>query len=420
MRLHKSHLFALLVVGAGALLPSSASAGPPPGPPPPPSTWTPVATHLDSPRGVAWFQGHLVVAEAGHGGPNCSFAPGPPPPTHPEFCFGRSSQISRVNMTTKVATPFTEKLFSITEFHGGPPEALGVDGISVQGGHLLGILGVFPQMFDNYHCAPGNSGCAADLAAAKAQAGHLISVGGNGKWKSVASVGAYDYDWTGKPSNVPPDQEHDANPYGVLAVPGGALVADSGSNTLDFVSSRGRTTVLDYFHYPHPPFPTDAVPTCVVKTDDALWVADLDGQLFREQGGSHTAVPNAFTKHVTGCTAGNNNDIYFVNIFTTDFPSPFSGNVVRYKVDEGTWSIVGTPLDFPNMITFGPDHNLYVSADSVCPPGGLSGPMGNPCPQGGTVMRMAAPSDDNNQGGDDGGGDHSGSNHGGNHGPSEQ
>ncbi len=191
-------------------------------------------------------------------------------------------------------------------------------------------------------------------------------------------------------------QEHDANPYGVLAVEGGVYVADAGSNTLDFVSNGGAISILHHFHFPSAGFPSDAVPTCVVKTDDALWVADLSGHLFRMDGTAATQIPNTFTRHVTGCTAGNNNDIYFVNMWTSPTPpTPFNGNVVRFKTDEGTWSVVGSRLNFPNMITLGPDGNLYVSAGSICPTGGIPGM----CPLGGSVMRMAAPSE-NNQSGD--------------------
>jgi hypothetical protein len=106
-------------------------------------------------------------------------------------------------------------------------------------------------------------------------------------------------------------------------------------------------------------------------------------------GDSATLVANAHTKHVTGCVEGDDNSIYFVNMWTAPGPPrPFDGNVVRFKTHENTWSVVGTPLNFPNMIALGPDGNLYVSADSVCPAGGVP----NLCPDGGTIRKMAAPS----------------------------
>jgi len=64
-------------------------------------------------------------------------------------------------------------------------------------------------------------------------------------------------------------------------------VADAGFNTLDFVDRSGKISILQYFGWrdPNPNnFPSDAVPTCVARTDDALWVGQLSGQLFRVEG----------------------------------------------------------------------------------------------------------------------------------------
>src|SRR3979411_3072063 len=103
MRSRKRYLFGLLVIAMGALVPSPASAVDPP---------TLVAAGFDSPRGVAFFQGTLVVGEAGHGGKNC--IPGTPP--QPTGCFGRTSQISSVNTASGAHTPLVDHLFSLAEF----------------------------------------------------------------------------------------------------------------------------------------------------------------------------------------------------------------------------------------------------------------------------------------------------------------
>src|SRR5205823_718612 len=131
--------------------------------------------------------------------------------------------------------------------------------------------------------------CAAVKAAALAQAGQLISVERNGRFKALGSVGAFNFDFTAEI----PNQEHDANPYGVLpAGNGAALVADAGSNTLNLVTDDGLVSVLHYFHLEPPAgvFPSDAVPTCVVRAGGKLWVADLSGRLFRLEGGSATQI----------------------------------------------------------------------------------------------------------------------------------
>src|ERR1700716_1613191 len=185
----------LMVVGVLVPAPASAEGGP-----------APVAAGLDSPRGVDFFKGKLVVGEAGHGGKNCI-------PGRPTICFGRTSQISWVNTTTGSHTPLVDHLFSAAEFfdptHG---EALGVDGISARDGKLMAILGVYPQAFANYPCATGDTECMADVKAAKKEAGALISVTSSGSWRKVAGVGAFGFDYT----EGIPNQEHDGNPYGVL------------------------------------------------------------------------------------------------------------------------------------------------------------------------------------------------------------
>ena len=368
MGLKKPYWLALLLMAAVALVPGPATAAAP----------VAVAHGLDSPRGVAFFHDQLVVAEAGHGGPHCVGTPG----TFGAFCFGLTSQISWVDVSTGSTTPLVKNLFSGVEWHGGPAEAIGVDGISPWGGRLYGILGLFPQVLDDVPCS--TSACEADKAVAKSQAGRLISTPRSGEWHSVASVGAFDYDYT---ANIP-GQEHDANPYGVLAIPGGALVADAGSNTLNLATDGGHNFVIHHFPWKNPDprgFPSDEVPTCVAISGDAIWVASLSGHLYRLEGPSATLVPNALLKHVTGCAADPRGNVYFVNMWTPTYPTPFSGTIVKFFSETGASSVVAGGINFPNMDTVGPDGNLYFSADSVCPSSGIPGL----CPKGGSLGKLA-------------------------------
>src|SRR5207237_4752026 len=107
-------LAAVVIMAVGVLVPTPAGAAGAVAP-------TLVAAGFDSPRGVEFFQGKLVVGEAGHGGKNCFGA-------QPTICFGRSSQISRVNLANGTHTPIVDHLFSAAEFFApGEGEALGVD-----------------------------------------------------------------------------------------------------------------------------------------------------------------------------------------------------------------------------------------------------------------------------------------------------
>jgi hypothetical protein len=386
-------VFGVLALGAAFVIPTSAAAAATPATP---GTPVLVASGFDSPRGVAFFHGRLVVAEAGSGGRNCTVAT----PTDPVVvCFGRTGRISWAN-PGGTPTPLVDNLFSVAEYHGPigfvPPDTLGPHGLSAQGGTLMAILGVYPQTFKNYTCPAGDQQCQADLAAAKKQAGALLAVKANGSYRKVAGVGAYDYEWTVR-TNIP-DQEQDANPYGVLAANGGVYVADAGSNTLDFVSKGGRISVVNYFPGRYPAFPSDEVPSCVVRSGDSLWVGTLAGNLFQINGGSMTRVVNPLLKHVTGCAADREQNIYLVNMWTNPgLPTPRSGNIVQFNTETGASAAIAGGLNFPNMDTVGPDGNLYFSANSVCPAAGEP----PACPKVGQVWKLArAQADDGDGGGD--------------------
>ena len=373
MRLKTRYLFGVLVLLLGALIPSPAVAA---------STVTLVASGLDSPRGIAFYHGRMLVAEAGHGADSCSGIP----------CVGTTSQISWVNRSTGASTPLVTGLFSVSL---GPEGSLGVSGLSVRGGKIFAALGATPQ-----EVPPSVPG---DLAA---EAGKLISVEPDGTWESVAPVGKSDFNYTLKFTEPTPGvyspgtQEHDANPTGVLATGNGVYVADSGANTLDFVDRHGKISIVHYFGWrdPNPNnFPSDAVPTCIARAEDGLWVADLSGHLFRVDGTKATEVVprdgagKPLLSHVTGCTTDGEGNLYLVNMFGPGIPftSPsfFQGNVVKFAPEEGRGSVLAGNLAFPNMAAVGPDGNLYVTAGSICPahvPANAPGP----CAGGGKVLRI--------------------------------
>jgi hypothetical protein len=384
-------------MAASALLPSQAAAV---------SSVSLVSWGLDSPRGIAFYQGRLAVAEAGHGGPNCFQPPGSPFP----ICIGGTSQLSWVNTGTGAHSVLTPGLFSVSL---GPEGTIGASGLTVRDGRIYSIIGGTPQE------APPN------LAIAQNEAGRLISVNpANGNWSSVASVGAFDFNYTlqfPEPTQgvySPGTNEHDANPNAVLATEDGFYVADSGSNTLTFVRNNGSMKVVHYFGWrdPNPNnFPSDEVPTCVARADDGVWVGTLAGHLFRVgEDGATQVVPKdstgkALLTHVTGCTSDGEGNLYLVNMFGPGIPftSPsfFVGNVVKYNDEAGKGSVLASAdtspsLILPYMPTIGPDGNLYVTAGAICPAdGSFQTPPGapNPCmaggKPGGKVVKITLPHD---------------------------
>lgn len=352
-----------------ALLPGPAAAS---------GTVSVVASGLDSPRGVGFLGDRLLVAEAGHGGTTCF--PGGPGGT---ACVGPSSQVSWVNTATGTHTPLVTGLYSLSL---GAEGTLGASGLSVGDGRILVQIGGTPQEDAT--------------ALAQAQAGRLISVHRDGNWNTVAQVGKFDFNYTLRFPEPPGTgtQEHDSNPYGVLATDEGAYVADAGSNTLDRISDEGSIKILahDPFRFSFPNFPSDAVPTCIVKTDDGLIVGELSGRVLRVHAGGFTVINNPLFTHITGCTADGRGNIYFVNMFGpgADFTPPpasnfFIGDVVKYNADSGKASVLAGGLQFPNMDTIGPDGNLYVSAGAICGTKPVAGP---PCFGGtGRILKITLP-----------------------------
>ncbi len=358
----KRRLYVLLAAGiVAALLPSTAAASGP--------TVTPVASGLDSPRGITFVHGKILVAEAGHGGSDCFFGG----PGAGNICFGNSGRISWINNGAR--TTLVDHLLSITARGGFDSE--GPSGLSSSEGRILAQISTPPQ-----EAPPPPTITAADFALAQQQAGRLISVHTNGTWSTVAEVGKFDFNYTlGFPEPPGPGtQEHDANPTGVLATDEGAYVADSGSNTLDRIDEDGKIKIVIYdgFRFSTPNFPSDSVPTCVVKTEDGLLVGELSGRLLKVQGTTFTVINNPLLTHITGCTSDGNGNVYFVNMFGSGAPfTPppasnfFIGNVVQYNTDTGKASMLVNGLMLPNMDTIGPDGNLYVTVGSICPTAGF-------------------------------------------------
>ena len=355
----KRHLlFGLVLAVVVAMLPAQAAAA---------VTVTNVASGLHSPRGIAFVGGRMLVAESGLGGADC-FDGGPGAGL---VCIGPTSRISWVVNGSPV--PLITGLFS--ESARGGLDSEGASGLSVNDGRILAQISTPPQELP----APPTI-TPASFALGQAQAGRLIRVHRNGTWSTVAKVGEFDFNFTlsfPEPPG-PGTQEHDANPTGVLATDEGAYVADSGSNTLDRINEDGGISVQIYDPTRFDTgfaFPSDAVPTCVVRDQEGgLLVGELSGRLLRVQGHSFSVINAPLLSHVTGCTSDGHGNVYFVNMFGAGpvfTPPPaskfFIGNVVKYNTETGAFSMLVDGLTFPNMDTIGPDGNLYVTVRSICP-----------------------------------------------------
>jgi hypothetical protein len=361
-----------------------------------PRVWTvtPLASGLDSPRGLAFTpSGTLLVAEGGHGGDVCTSAG-----ELGQLCLGTSAQISKVDLRTGAHTPLAKGLYSRSVTLEG---ITGVDAVSASSAGLFATMTAFPQELDGKTCDGQPADCATVLAAARAQAGRLIEVAPTGTWKEVADVGGGDFGWAGAHSGFSTEPPN-GNPYGLFSLRSGTFVADAGANTIDFVSAGGQVRVVSAFAPPAPPigFPADTVPTCVTVLRGNLYAASLSGHLWKRAGSfTPTDVPvvdgggKSLLHHVTGCTSDpKSGAIYLVDMWATPGPpipagpgsAAGTGSVVRVDAD-GKASVVASGLDFPNGIALARDGSLYVTVGSTCTAVGTPFPY---CAKGGGIVHI--------------------------------
>ncbi len=320
---------------------------------------TMVMSGLDNPRGLAFApNGALYVAEAGRGGNGpCVVAPN----TGETRCFGTSGAITRLwkGQQSRVARGL--------ESHALPDgsSASGPNDISFQGtGGAYITLGL------------GGDRAFQESLGGK-YSGHLIHMAASGKWKAVADVLQHEVDEN--PAGGPVD----SNPFGVLAEPGGRLVADAGANALLRVAANGSVETLAVF----PPVanPTgfgppliESVPTAVARAPDGtLYVGELTGFPFVQGLASiYRVVPGQPpVTHCTGFKAimdlafGPDGSLYVVENATGPFPppppfAPNSGRLSRVNSDCSV-TLVLAGLNRPTAVAVGADGAIYVTNNGV-------------------------------------------------------
>jgi hypothetical protein len=339
-------------------------------------TVTTIVSGLDNPRDLAFSpNGRLYVAEAGHGGlPSDCVSGGP----EGALCPGFTSGLSVVDLAAGRAHRVVSGLASVSGEGGFA--ALGLDGISFLGnGTLYGIMALASDV------VPDGAFSAEITAGLKAQLGRLIKANPSGRWKVVADVGHTDFVWSGEHQSLAPRDFPDANPYGVLALPGAQWVVDAGSNTIDRVRPNGRVTVAAFV--PNAPV-GDAVPTCLDRgPDGALYIGQLtaagnapgSSRVWRFAPGdpAPTVWATGLTA-VTGCGFGADGQFYAVEFSTLGLinAAPGTGAVVRVPAHSTSPSVVASGLSFPGGFAAAGDGSLYVSNWSIAPADSGGGPTG--------------------------------------------
>ena len=359
-----------------------------------------VASGLDNPRGLVFGDnGLLYVGEAGHAGPTCTAGPGEIGPT----CIGFTSRISSIRTSNGKRRTVIDGLPSI----GTAVASTGIDGVAFDDGQVAGIITGSPQGVPPDACTgQPEPACSQAVAKAKRRLGDLV-VAQDGKAKTEAEVGRFNYQWivdhkaTVDPAN-PDFRPGDSNPYGITAGPNdGWYVVDAGSNTLDYVDRRGKIKVLTYL--PNPPgaadqrFPYDAVPTCVATSGRTVWIGTLSGQVYRWDGHTATLVADRGDglTAISGCGTDRAGNLYVSNLFgltQQTFFAPHSGSVSKVTPSGVVTTVAGSEgLSYPAGIAVDRKGSLFVAVQSICPKDlALVGPGDPPfCDQPGQVVRLA-------------------------------
>jgi len=309
-----------------------------------------VVEGLHSPRGLAFGPGNILyVAQAGdadHAG----------------------SIIEIRNSMSQHATFRT--VISEVPTIGAEGEFIGLSGISVQGRGTN--QGIYAIMGESPQATGGNPAF-----------GSLLRVRLDGTTNTVANVGSYDYIWTGDHSYLW-EEFPDANPYGVLALPGHIYVADAGANTLDEVLADGSVRVLVYF--PNEII-RDAIPTCVTQgPDGALYVGTLalvdsfvlgpSAKVYRVDPSQAnlndpTASPMTLWASglypINGCGFGPDGNFYASELFTNpNWPNDFfnpQGDVVQIPFSSPSTHnfLTGGALSFAGGVAVAPNGEVFVA-----------------------------------------------------------
>ena len=345
MHLAKSQLGgAIIVMTLAVALAASATAQ---------STITQVVGGLHSPRGLTFGPGgQLFVAQTGD-----------------ETVEGSIIEI----LSPMAVRPRVRTIVSGLPVVGDPEEGefLGVSGISIFGNGrnfgLYAIMAVDPQQ-------TGDS-----------TFGNLLRVDYRRQVHTLVNVGSFDYEWTDEHQWLVPFGDFpDANPYGVLVVPGHTYVVDAGANTLDEVMPDLSIRVLAFF--PNETF-ADSTPTCACQGPDGLlYIGTLalvdsfflgpSAKVYRldpaeanlaEPWNTPMTVWASDLWPINGCTFGRDNNFYASQLFTNpdilnDFDNP-DGDVVKIPfASPGTHTfLTGGALSFTAGVAVGPNGAVYVA-----------------------------------------------------------
>ena len=161
----------------------------------------------------------------------------------------------------------------------------------------------------------------------------------------------------------------ESNPYGLLAVPGGRVVADAGGNDLLWVPSNGDTSALAVFPSRPQGRATDSVPTSVaLGPDGAYYVGELTGapffvdiaRVYRVVPGQAPEPYGPLFSFIGDLAWGPDGHLYVLQIASGRAPAPGLGRPSR---SDGTKTSLITGLESPAPPRLRPGRRLRLEPE---------------------------------------------------------
>ncbi|MEV7007583.1 ScyD/ScyE family protein [Streptosporangium sp. NPDC051022] len=335
---------------------------------------TVVAKGLDSPRGLSFGpDGTLYIAESGHGGKiKCATPPAQNGEKAEKMCLGLTGRISTLkDGKTKV-------LIDGLPSAASGPFALGPHDVARNDkGDLLVTIGF-----------SGDTAFRAKLGPKARTLGTLLTLSKNGRRISIADLVAYETKHN--PDRKDKGSAVDSYPFGVAPLPGGgALVADTGGNSVLRVSKKGKVSTEAVFHarsVAAPPalkmpkgskIPMQSVPMGITRgPDGAYYVAEHGGfpnpegfaRVFRLKNGKVTTAASGFTTVADVAFDAKGRLIVLGSVGPLPAEGMSKSTVYRVESD-GTRTELLKPgtLTTPLGVAVGPDGAVYVADKAMAP-----------------------------------------------------
>lgn len=325
-----------------------------------------LADGLQNPRGLTLAGNHLLVSEAGSGGPrqsqgsNCILSG-----SGAEICSGTSGSIGVWDLTARTYTRVLTGLPSLAQADGS--EGTGIADLAVGG--PTGLLGVFGLGGDPGQPNVANLG--SNLF------GQVVSINlSTGAIQPRSNLATYEKSYN------PDGRTYNSNPYALELFADRLYATDAGGNSLlrldPTPAGDGSFAILGRFVFPPlslPPLPfqPEPVPTglAVDPTNHQLLIAQLAGypfvpgsaSVYSSDGQGDPSLSLSGFSSITDIAAAADGSLYVLQYASDFFHPAGNGSVWRVAPDGSRESVLGG-LTQPTGLAVAPDGSLYVTNNS--------------------------------------------------------